>query len=409
MKEIPWAGYYYPKYGAAARRPRSLVLNKKSIGKAGILFPRSLLIKKDLESVDLLIRKFEQKNILPVAVFAQKEDYGGAGCQGLKAGLELLKDVDLIINLESSFLIQKPIGEDKTKSLLEEINVPVIQTIYSSSRTEQEWRENPQGISPAAQIYWIAQPEYNGVIEPVLLSCRDEKSKDTFGRRKPVEERVEFLSDRVYAWLKLYRLPPDKRRITFLLHNAPCAGVEASVGGASGLDSLESVARVMKQLEKKGYKIVNCPKNGKELIELILTKKAVSEFRWTTVDEIVRNGGVRDFISLEKYNHWLNELTPCIKEKMISDWGVPPGPGMVYDGKIAVTGIKFGNINILVEPKRGCYGARCDGKVCKILHAPAIAPTHQCLATYKWAQENSDALISVGTHGYIEFLPGKSV
>ena len=80
---------------------------------------------------------------------------------------------------------------------------------------------------------------------------------------------------------------------------------------------------------------------------------------------------------------------------------------MVYKGEIVVTGINYGNVNVLVEPKRGCYGARCDGKVCKILHDPTVPPTHQCLATYKWVQENSDVIVSVGTHGYIEFLPGK--
>ncbi|RLD17317.1 MAG: cobalt chelatase, partial [Caldiserica bacterium] len=393
-QKFPWSGYYY------RNKKRG-----KMQGKVGIFFSRSLLMKNDLKLVDLLIRKLEERNIEVMAVFAQKKEYGG---EGLEEGIKLLKGVDLIINLESSFLIQQPMLEER-KNILEEIGVPIIQTIYSSSRTEKEWRKNPQGITPTTQIYWVAQPEFNGVIEPVLISCRDEKSKDTFGRRRPVEERMEFLIDRVCAWLKLYRLPPGERRITFLLHNSPCAGVEASVGGAAGLDTMESVVRIMKEMKRRGYKIENCPENGKELIDLILKRKAISEFRWTTVDEIVKKGGVIEFITVEKYNQWLNELPPSVREKMLSSWGKPPGEGMVYEGKIVVTGINFGNINILVEPKRGCYGARCDGRVCKILHDPRIPPTHQCFATYRWAQENSDALISVGTHGYIEFLPGKSV
>ncbi|MEW6556074.1 MAG: cobaltochelatase subunit CobN [Elusimicrobiota bacterium] len=406
-QQIPWSGYYHPKSGVTIRKPWLTDNGQQLSGKVGIFFSRSLLIKKDLNLVNSLIKKLEKRKIFPVAVFAQKKEYGGPGCPGLEPGLKLLKGVDLIINLESSFLIQKSVENEKT--IIEEINVPIIQTIYSSSRTEKEWEENPQGISPTNQIYWVAQPEYNGVIEPILTSCRDEKSDDTFGRRKPVEERVEFLLDRICTWLKLYHLPASKRRITFLLHNAPCAGVEASIGGASGLDTMESVVRIMKQMKNREYKIHNCPENGKGLIDLILNKKAISEFRWTTIDEIVKKGGVIEFITVEKYNQWLNELTPTLKEKMISSWGKPPGEGMVYEGKIVVTGMNFGNINILVEPKRGCYGARCDGKVCKILHDPKVPPTHQCYATYKWAQENSDALISVGTHGYIEFLPGKSV
>lgn len=396
-KQIPWSGYYYKTQWEK---------DKKIKGKVGIFLPRSLIIKDDLELVDLLINKLEERDIKVIAVFAQRKEFGGPGCPGLKPGWELLKGVDLIVNLQPFSLVEGSIDKE---DILKKINVPIIQTIYSSSQTEKEWRESPQGIGPTTQISWVAQPEYNGAIEPILISCRDEKSQDRFGRRKPIEDRIDFLVDKICAWLKLYNLPPEKRRVTFLLHNSPCASVEASVGGASGLDTMESVVRIMKEMKKRGYKVDNCPKNGKELADLILTKKAISEFRWTTIDEIVKRGGAIEFITVEKYNRWFNELPPTVKEKMVSAWGEPPGEGMVYEGKIVVTGINFGNINVLVEPKRGCYGARCDGKVCKILHDPKVPPTHQCFATYKWAQENSDVLISVGTHGYIEFLPGKSV
>ncbi|OEU51589.1 MAG: hypothetical protein BA861_04870, partial [Desulfobacterales bacterium S3730MH5] len=312
-------------------------------------------------------------------------------------------------NCESSFLLQIPIGEETGSTILEELDVPIIQTIYSRSRTEEEWRKSPQGVHPSSQVYWVAQPEFNGTIEPIIASARDEKSQDPFGLRKPIPERVGFLLDRVCAWLKLGRLPVEKRRVAFLLHKNPCAGVEASVAGGAGLDTLESVVRIMQQMQKKGYAIANCPESGKELIDTIMDRKAICEFRWTTVDEIVKKGGVIEFIDSDKYNQWLSDLPQAAREKMISGWGEPPGESMVHDGKIVVTGVNFGNVNVLVEPKRGCYGARCDGKVCRILHDPSIPPTHQCLATYKWVQENSDVIISVGTHGYIEFLPGKGV
>jgi len=405
----PWFGYYYRTQERKSTRAQE---------KVGIFFPRSLLIKNDLELIDLLIKKLEEKNILPVAVFAQKKEYGGKDCPGLEAGLKLLKGVDLIINCESSFLIQHAIGKENEETILDKIGVPIIQTVYSSSRTEKEWEESPQGISPTNQIYWVAHPEFNGAIEPIVVAAKESSGRmhptksaqeDTYGRRKPIEERVEFLIDRISAWLKLYNLPVNKRKVTFLLHNNPCAGVETSVGGGSGLDTLESVVRMMKEMQKKGYNVIKCPETGKELIDLIMNKKAISEFRWTTVEEIVKKGGVVEFITMDKYNQWLNKLSHNVREKMVKDWGEPPGKSMVHNGNLVVTGLKFGNIHILAEPKRGCYGAKCDGEVCKILHDPKIAPTHQCLATYKWAQENSDMIISVGTHGYIEFLPGKSV
>ena len=416
--EIPWIGYYhydgerifgdFNEY-RAWHESRSDSTGCQSLDKVGIFFPRSLLIKKDVDLIHLLIGQLEKQRIFPVPVFAQKRDYGGEGCPGAEAGISLLKGVDLVINCESSFLIQTPIGGETGPTILEELDVPIIQTIYSGSKTEEEWRKDPRGVHPMSQVYWVAQPEFNGTVEPVIISARDENIDDTFGFRKPIPERVGFLIDRVCAWLKLGRLPARERRVTFLLHKNPCAGVEASVAGGAGLDTLESVVRVMRQMQKKGYDIVDCPETGKELIDIIMDRKAICEFRWTTTDEIVKKGGAIAFIDTVRYNQWLNELPRAAQEKMISGWGEPPGEGMIHDGRIVITGVNFGNVNVLVEPKRGCYGARCDGQVCRILHDPDIAPTHQCLATYKWVQENSDVIVSVGTHGYIEFLPGKGV
>jgi cobaltochelatase CobN len=416
--DIPWIGYYHYEGERYFKEfngyqiwyeSRSNALSYESSDKIGIFFPRNLLIKKDMDLINLLIKESEKRKIFPVPVFAQKTEYGGPGCPGAEAGLELLKGVDLIINCESSFLLQTPISEEIESTILEELDVPIIQAIHSSARTEEEWQKSPQGMHPSNQIYWVAQPEFNGAIEPVIISARDEKSQDRFGPRKPIPERANFLLDRACAWLKLSKLPCNKRRVTFLLHKNPCAGVEASVAGGAGLDTLESTVRVMQHMQKKGYTIANCPESGRELIDIIMDRKAICEFRWTTVDEIVKKGGVIDLIDMDKYNRWLNKLPLAARKKIIAGWGQPPGKGMVYDGKIVITGVNFGNVNVLVEPKRGCYGARCDGKVCKILHDPTIAPTHQCLATYKWVQENSDVIISVGTHGYIEFLPGKGV
>ena len=83
--------------------------------------------------------------------------------------------------------------------------------------------------------------------------------------------------------------------VAFILHNRPCTGVEGSVGDAANLDSLESVARILNRMQEAGYTI-NPPSDGKELIETILRRKAISEFRWTPINEIVKNGGVLAFV-----------------------------------------------------------------------------------------------------------------
>lgn len=245
-------------------------------------------------------------------------------------------------------------------------------------------------------------------MEPVIIGARVDGA-DPYAQTEPIENRIKHLIDRACAWIRLKTTPAGDRRVTFVLHNAPCKSVEATVGKGQGLDTLESVVRMMNRMKEKRYSVNNVPEDAKQLIELIMDKKAISEFRWTTTDEIVKKGGVLQYITPDKYKGWFDRLPQKAQERMIEGWGEPPGEGMVYEGNILVTGLNFGNVNIVVQPKRGCYGAKCDGEVCKILHDPTIPPPHNWLATYKWIEENSDVVIHVGTHGYLEFLPGKGV
>ena len=106
------------------------------------------------------------------------------------------------------------------------------------------------------------------------------------------------------------------------------------------------------------------------------------------------------------------------QEKSLRRLGPAPGeerdgvpPSMVFGGKMVITGVRYGNAIVCVQPKRGCAGARCDGQVCRILHDPEVPPPHQYLATYHWIEEifGADVMVHVGTHGNMEFLPGKSV
>lgn len=400
---LPWSGVY-----------RESEARADALGTVGLFLPYSLVVKGDTALADMLFDRLVSRGAGVKAVFAQKKEYGGADCPGLRAGLERLQGVDLVINLDSAVLVE---GASKAgaPTPLESLGVPVLQAVHSSSRTEKEWRDSPQGLSASNQVYWVVQPEFNGIVEPVVASAKSSappasgSRKETWGPHEPIGERVDFLVERACAWLRLKSLPEGERRVTFLLHNNPCHGVEASIGGGSDLDTLESVARLMEALRGKGYRVEGAPESGRELIELILSRKAHSEFRWTSMEDIVRNGGVLDWVDAERYQRWRSALTPRVREKMEKDWGPFPGKSMAFQGRLAVTGIAFGNVRVMPEPKRGCYGARCDGEVCRILHDPLVAPTHQCLATYRWVQENSDIILSVGTHGYIEFLPGKSV
>lgn len=376
--------------------------------RAGIFFSRHHMVRDNLSGIDALIRELEKQRIMPVPVFSQQKEHATIECPGFHVDLKQLADTDVIINCVSSFLFQTDMTADNQKTVLDLIEVPVFQAV-SCGNSEEEWRRSPQGLPAMNQVYWIAQPEFNGTIEPTVLFAKDPERKGEYGGLSlPITERIEFLVRRIKNWLHLKALPKNERRVTILLHNNPCHGTEASLGGAAGLDSFESVVRLMRYLTDQGYQVVNTPANGAALTKEFLNKKAVSEFRWTTVEEIVAKGGAAAFIGTEQYAGYFRQLSETNQQKMIASWGEAPGEGMVYGDELVVTGLSFGKIRVMAEPKRGCFGARCDGEVCRILHDPEIPPTHQCYATFKWIQENSDLIISTGTHGYIEFLPGKA-
>ncbi len=404
-KSVLWQGIYHPDLGVYEKK-EDYIADYKKRGlnpSVGILFYRSHWLDGNCLVVDSLIKELESRNIGVLPVFSYGFGDKSRGIPGNLEALEKLKDCKLLINLHSFFLLPQ-----RTFPL----STPVLQGVKEYYKTEDEWREDPQGIGPLAQVINIAQPEYDGMIEPVLVGARrdvvDSSIKGSYQMLQPVCDRIKYMIGRVEGWLHLQKKPKKKRRITFVLHNAPCKGAEATVGRGGGLDTLESVIRVMRELKADGYSVCDIPETGNDLAQLILKKKAISEFRWTTVQDIVRCGGALELIEEEKYIGWFEALPITAREKVLKGWGDPPGPGMAYDGKLVVTGLNFGNVNVLVQPKRGCYGSTCDGKVCKILHDPNIAPTHHWIATYKWIQENSEAIVHVGTHGYLEFLPGKS-
>ncbi len=422
---IPWEGIYHFKFkmqNEKCKIDNFEIFNdrddylekyiKKNQKITGILFYRSNIVNNNLQIIDAIIRSFEEKNYGVIACFSQsagKTDFG---------------------SLTSSEIIEKFFFKDKKPitsafinlqefhckdDIFSKLNVCVFHPILSYYKTEEEWREDFGGIDSSSISWQVGLSEFSGMIEPIIIGCK-EKSGDV-EIYKPIKDRIDKLTDRIIRWIELKDKKNEYKKVAFILHNNPCASVEATVGGGARLDTLESVAKIMHQMQKVGYS-VEPPADGKELITTIMDRKAISEFRWTTTDEIVKKGGVLKQITKEEYEEWFDTLSPKVKERMNNAWGKPPGEemngvpaAMVYEDKILVTGVKYGNIAVCVQPKRGCAGARCDGQVCKILHDPDIPPPHQYMATYRYLEYDFkvDVIVHVGTHGNLEWLPGKGV
>lgn len=426
-KQIPWEGICHPLTSEFFTSSQEYfdAHTKSAAGVVGLLYSRSSWLNDDMQLEAELTRLIEEKGYSVLPVFAYSKADSELGSKGAAAAVkEFFLDVngqpliDVMIKMSGSLLIGRSEGSDEQEGgsaadLLKQLNVPVIHPVTTRSVTEEEWYEDRFGSMK--DIGWsIALPEMEGVIEPILIGAKKADGDDD--KLFPVSERCEKLVNRAIQWVRLHKKSNSEKKVVFILNNFPCASVEASVGGGANLDTLESLARVMQNMERLGYHLQNVPQSGKELIDTIMTRKAISEFRWTTIDEIVKKGGALEFIEPDEYEGWFRELAPRVQEQMIAAWGNPPGeevdgvpPAMLYNGKIVVTGVPYGNALVCAQPKRGCAGARCDGTVCKILHDPSVPPTHQYLATYRYFEKkfNADVLINVGTHGNMEFLPGR--
>lgn len=434
--EMPFSGIYHPDHEEPfatlddylARRPL-----RTDSDTVGIFFPRSYWIDNSLEVFDAVIRELEGRGANVIAVFNDKFKGGGDD-----AAIEkyFMKDGSPIVDtvlFQAYFFLKSSrekggAGFEQDESdILKRLNVPALLMI-NSLQSKEEYEQNPEGLTVPQYIIVIALPEFDGISQPVLLGVSESKIDPVTGAKVqypvPFSEQVGYLADRIFKWCVLRKKPNSEKKIAIILHNSPCrSGVEATVGAGFGLDTLESVALLLQRMKEEGYNIDWVPQNGKELIETILERKAISEFRWTPLSEIVKKGGAAGFVELDTYKEWLGELPESSRSQIFKGWGDPFNGNLaklgdlekmslaLHEGKITIPGLVFGNVFIGLQPKRGCAGARCDGSVCKILHDPEVPPPHQYLAFYKWVERDfkADAMIHVGTHGNIELLPGKSV
>ncbi|PKG31140.1 cobaltochelatase subunit CobN, partial [Methanoregula sp.] len=336
-----------------------------------------------------LIRALESVNLPVIPVFTDCLKNKNLGSQGL---LDCIRTffmdcgsprVSAIINLLSTINDpNEPVNEDREPfrmsiDLIKELNIPVFQPIIAYHQSLEEWR-TLKGL--VDDIPWaVSLPEYDGVIEPVMIGATFEKTGSD-GTRTAIPERCDRVAGRIKRWIRLKNTPKSDRKVVFMLNNSPCHGVEATVGSASHMNGLQSMVNILHRLKDEGYTIDEIPENGQDLIRRILERRALCEFRWTTVQDIVAKGGAIAQVPTEDYCKWYDTLEPEFRKSVTSTWGDPPGEGMVFEGKLLITGISFGNVLVCCQPKRGCYGPKCDGRVCKILHDPRCPPPHQYLA-----------------------------
>lgn len=170
----------------------------------------------------------------------------------------------------------------QTVEFFKSLNIPVFKPVVSYSKSIAEWEEDPQGLV-AEVTFGIAMPEFEGHIEPIVVACShkltDERTGTSYELREVIAERAEHIAERVARYVRLATKPVVERKAVFVFHKNECAGLEASIGGAAGLDSGESVVRIMRRMRDAGYRIDDLPESGEALMQTIMARKAIAEFR----------------------------------------------------------------------------------------------------------------------------------
>ena len=410
---LPWHGIIHPngeRYDSIEDYLK--VYKVKNAPWVGIIASRAQWNNDNTEVEYGLFERFEKKGYNVILVYGDGHTDKEQGMLGIADTVAkyMFKDGEflpsaLVKCTVLGFGAPSEFGTDRSKDFLRSLDVPVFQPVVPSSMSRKTFEESP-GLKRDIS-FGITFQEFEGTIEPILIGfARQENESDA--HRTLIPERTDHLVDRVIRRIELGKKQNRDKKVAFILNNYPCANADANVGEAHNLNVMDSLANILKRMKHEGY-TVDAPDTGKGIIDYILSHKAMSDFRWTDSSEIERCGGVLHHMTVGEYREWFDTLSDKVKEDVIRVWGEPPGESMVRDGQILITGVRFGNIYMLVQPKRGCYGPKCDGTVCRILHDPVCPPTHQYLATYHWLDSilGVDAIVHTGMHGNMEYLPGK--
>ena len=286
-------------------------------------------------------------------------------------------------------------------SVLEQLNVPVLQAI-TSGMMQHQWKQSARGLNPLDAAMNVVLPEFDGRIITVPLSFKAKASglSNELIEYEPLQDRVARIAGIASRFARLKRLKNADKRIAFVFTNSNSKA--SQIGNAVGLDAPASLMRILHAMQAAGYNIGNLPESGTALIHELIDRCAYDN-TYLTTEQLAHAVGR---VSAAQYATWFDDLPVEMQQKMTAQWGVAPGEAYVHDGHLALAGIELGNSFVALQPPRG-YGMDPDA----IYHQPDLPPTHHYYALYRWLRDEwkADAIVHVGKHGTLEWLPGKGV
>lgn len=401
-RALPWAGIFHPDlpqtfttdraaYEASCCQPGRPTI--------GMLFYRDEWIWGDVGYQTAVIREIERQGMNAVCVFTN-------GMPLSELGMPPLRDVfrdfftrdgtpwaDVILNaMKFSFTASGTI----TVPELIHLGIPVLQA-YTIIAPYEEWKSSVFGLSDMEVSISVTVPEFDGIIHGVPIASKYIHENGDVEYR-PIQDRIQRMVSKARKWAALRHKENRNKRIAIIFHNYPPKN--SNIGSAVGLDTIESIRRVLARMQKEGYQAGSIPEDTEAFIKE-LTSNATNDLSAMTEEQ----AAAAKRVPANLYGDFYASFGEAPKAQMEKDWGKAPGTVMIgRDGALIVPGTMNGAVFITVQAPRG-FGM----DPAKIYHDPYVAPTHQYEAFYQWIRDvwKADAVIHVGTHGNLEWLPGK--
>ncbi|WP_184262287.1 magnesium chelatase subunit H [Rhodopseudomonas rhenobacensis] len=397
-------GVYHPKMkGRIAESVDKLppsVPNQQ--GTVGVLLLRSYLLAGNSGHYDGMIEAFEAKGLRVIAAFASGLDQ--------RPAIEkfFMKDgrsaVDAVVSLTGFSLVGGPAYNDSkaAEDILATLDVPYLSAHPVEFQTLEQWAASDRGLMPVESTIMVAIPELDGCTGPMVYGGRSDAGEvpcagcdrackftrsDNGGDMYTCSERAEVLAARTAKLVALRRSERKDRKVAVVLFNFPPNS--GHIGTAAFLGVFESVYRTLEAMKREGYQ-VELPANSDELRERIIGGNSQRFGSDANVHARVLAG---DHVKNER---WLREIE--------GQWGPAPGKHQSDGSSIFVLGERFGNVFVGVQPAFGY-----EGDPMRLLFEKGFAPTHAFSAFYRWLKEDfgAHAVLHFGTHGALEFMPGK--
>ncbi|MPW20718.1 cobaltochelatase subunit CobN [Paraburkholderia sp. CNPSo 3157] len=360
-----------------------------------VLFYKAHLQAANTAVFDALIDALEARgmNPLPVAITSLKDAISRDVVQRLAAQ----QDITLVLNT-TAFAAS---AIDDTEPLALAGDAPVMQVILSGGNRE-DWVNDNHGLNSRDIAMHVALPEVDGrIITRAIsfkgLAYRCPHTQVDVVRYQPDHERVAFVAELSERWCKLRRTPNADKRLALILANYPMS--EGRIGNGVGLDTPASVVNILKMLRDEGYRIDDLPMNGDALMDTLT--------QGVTNDPVVRDlRPALQSLALSDYITYFTRLPQSLRNALNAKWGPPEHDPTLRRGRFTIAGWRCGHVFIGIQPPR----SREQNDYASY-HDAELVPPHAYLAFYFWLrhQFGIDAVVHVGKHGNLEWLPGKSV